>query len=341
MRRLLFFLFIFLFTSTAFAVRVNSIYRAEIPVSSQSVQERDQAVLQGLSQVLIKVSGKPTILNNPTIKSHLTAAAANLMQEYSYTENLLKVSFDQNGVNKLLKDANSPIWGTSRPLIVAWIQYQGANQAPQIIDSHSGNEIQALLKQNSDRYGLPVLLPMMDVTDLNQLSGNDVANMRVDNLQSASKRYGNDAILVMNISQQNHTVTAQSKLVLGKESWGWNSTGDTVQNVLNSLMDKVSETLVARYSTVVTNVTQKNITLKITGVNQQTDFAELIHYIQNIAFVDSVQPAKISGDAIELSISLRGSQEAFVQAISLDKKLTPTADNSNTQLLIYEWNHQT
>lgn len=347
--RFVLFVLALLLVNTAWAVRVTTIYQADMPVASQSPEERARMLPKALMQVLVKVSGKTSILDNPQLKTRL-GNATTLMQEFGYinapagdTQHpyLLEISFDPDGVNKLLRELNTPIWGQNRPLILTWIAYEAQGKPAEIIDSSSANEINKLFKQQADSRGLPMLLPMMDVSDLNQVSANDVVNMSIPLLQTAAKRYGNDGMLITKITQQPNGFTAQAKLVIKNDVIDLSSTGATLDAAVNGLVDNMMNSLAGRYSTVVASSVQTRLTLKITGIVEQGDFVQVMRYIQHITAVASAQPIKIAGNEVVLSINLRGTQQAFVQAISLDKKLTPVANGTDANTLVYEWNHST
>src|SRR6185437_11072211 len=158
MRNLLILLVLVLlaFSPAVFAVRVHSIYQAQIPVPSQSSPVRFQAAKAGLAQVLVKVSGDSLILESkPELKASLDRAGS-WIQEYSYSvlphvtksmPYLLTMRFDAEAVNKLLLESGSPIWGQNRPLILVWLVVDGLNHSGDIVDSDSGGEVQTILKQ--------------------------------------------------------------------------------------------------------------------------------------------------------------------------------------------------
>jgi hypothetical protein len=325
--------------NSAYAVRVESIYKAQVPVASQSDQDKKQGLQKALAQVLIKVSGKSNVLDNPALKSQLKNAT-DLAQEFGYTvvdaKTQLTTRFDADNINQILREAGVPIWGVNRPLILAWVEFEVPNQPAEIIGSEAGSDIAALLTQHASERGLPILLPVLDMADMNQVAVNDIVTMKIPSLLDAAKRYSSDAILVTRVFQNTDGFSVQAKLVLGSDTWDWNLTGKTKADVLSQLIDNVTDTLAGKYSTVVSNAVQTNLTVKITGITQQTDLAEITRYIQHIAAVADVQPVKISGNEVVLNVSLRGTKQAFVEAVTLDKKLTLTTDGST---LVYQWNH--
>jgi hypothetical protein len=333
-----------LLMSSVFAIRVNSIYQAGIPVASQSETEKPQAEQKALAQVFVKVSGNSAILENPSIKSSLTTADA-LAEEFSYSQSpstpttpyILHIRFDSEAINRLLRNAGIPIWGQNRPLIVAWIEYEAPNQAAEIIDSDSASSIQHSLKEYAEQRGLPIILPMMDVTDLNQVNVNDIVTMTIPVLQNASQRYTPDGILVARVFQLQEGYSIQSKMIMGAYQWGWTITGKKLDDVVAALTNNIAEALAGRYAVVVSNTVQTQLTMKVTGIVQQNDLADLMKYMSHLTPVADAEPLHISGTEVMLKISLRSSKQAFIQALSVGQKLRPGSDSTD-DLLVYQWN---
>lgn len=328
----------------AWAVRVSLLYQAVLPVTSQSTEERNKMLQQGLSQVLIKISGNNQILMNPKVKSHLNAADR-LIQEFSYTNGptsaqpyLLQMSFDSEGVNRILRDANVPIWGQNRPLILILLESEGSNRPVEIISNDSSPEMAILLKQIADQRGLPIIFPIMDVTDLNQVNLAKAGNMPVSSLTPLIKRYTSDGILSGKILCDDHQgCHSEWKLMIGDFQIEGNATGTTANEVLSAIVNEVTSKLATRYAAVLSNKVQSTLTLKIIGVNQADDFTQLINYIQRLTPVADVQTLKVSGSEITLLINLRSDAAAFLQLLAIGQKLTSMNSDENESPLTYEW----
>ncbi|MDR3477753.1 MAG: DUF2066 domain-containing protein [Gammaproteobacteria bacterium] len=339
-------LLLMLVSPWAQAVRVNSIYQAEVPVQSQSPQEKSRAAQVGLVQVLIKVSGNSQIVDsNPALKAELSQADK-LAQEYSYTTpttgtksklHILTIRYDVLGVNRLLQESGAPTWGQNRPLILVWLAFEGPNHSPDIVDS-SVEEMQAAIKHSAKQRGLPVMLPVMDVTDLGLISVNDVMTKSVTALQTASQRYNSDAMLIGHVMQVNEDFTSQWRLVIGTDQWNWEIRGKTLDEVLSGVMNNVADTMVARYASVMSTTVQSELTMKVSGVKQQSDLLQLMRYLQHLTPVAEVQLVSVTGSDIVLNVSLRGTKQSFMQAVALGKNLQPQskADQSD-DTLVYQW----
>src|SRR5579872_2407798 len=260
----------FLSVNAAYCVKVAALYQGVVPVASQSADMRSQLASDALAQVLIKVSGNSDILNNSNVKEHLNSADS-LMQEFGYVPApnipgntkpyFLQLNFDPDGVNKILREAGAPLWGQNRPLLLVWFEYEEPDHPAEVIGADSGSNISVMLKQNTDRRGVPVIFPALDVEDLGQVSVNDVQMMNLPKLISAAKRYASDAILIGRIIRDANGYRTEWKLVMGNDQWGWNITGKTLQDTLTALADHVADTLGGRYASVITNTVQSHFTL--------------------------------------------------------------------------------
>jgi len=327
------------------AVRVADLYQGRVPVASQSQEERNQVLQQGLGQVLVKVSGNTQVLNNPKVQSHLSGANS-LVQEFSYSAShqpnetkpyLLQLDFDVDSVNAILSDAGVPIWGQHRPLILIWLEDEAPGHPAEMINAESTQTISSVLKQNAYRRGIPVIFPAMDIQDLSQIAINDIVTMDITKLTNAAKRYGSDAILIGRIVQDANGYNTQWKFILSQDQWGWNVTGKSLPDVLAALTDHVADALAGRYATVVTDNVQAKVMIKVTGITLEDDFTRLMSYLKHLTTVADVEVVRVANDAVILRVSVRGNQTSFMQSILSEKKLTPEPEDN--QMLVYQWNH--
>lgn len=323
-------LFLTFLGNIAFAVKVDSLYTGEIAVQSQAPEERRKATQMALAQVLIKVSGKKQILDNPRVKQHLTKASS-LARQFGYTRHnthyLLQVQFDIDGVNQCLQDANAPIWGQNRPLILGWINDESI-KLPEAADPQIPNTVNDLVKIAMEKRGIPLAYPTPttsspDITELNNLG----------------KRQKTDALLIGHISKNADMLNSQWKLTLNKDQWEWNIVGNTLNDIIPVLVDHVAATLSDHFAVVTSSHIQKNIFLKVTGIKHQSDFTQLIRYLNHLTPVANVSISNINGTNVLLNVSLRSTEESFLQAVSLGQKLSITPQDPSISPLIFHWNH--
>lgn len=325
-----------------FAIKMDTLYQASAPVASQSAEDRAQILQQALGDVLIKVSGNDHVLDDAAVRSQLEAAN-NLMQEYSYQRSgngyILQVSFDPDGVNRLLAKASVPIWGKNRPLLMVWAVYEAPQNSAVIISDDGIHGISTVLKQNMAKRGLPVIFPMMDVQDMNLVAPTDIFELSAPTLKKAAKRYACDALLVGRIIAEKNGYVSRWTLLLGGDQWTWNIAGATKEDLLNTLTNYTADTLAGRYAVAVSRVLQAKLMLKITGITETNDLDSLVGYIKHIASVMDVEPIQILGSEAVVRVKVQGSQQSFTEALALGKRLTLQPSPSDSDLLVYEWNH--
>lgn len=330
-------------SSLAFAVRVHSIYQAEIIVPSQAASVKFQAAQDALAEVFRKVSGNNLVFDdNSELKKQLVHAKEwaqfykysslpNTSKEKSYS---LTIRFDIEAVNRALREAGIPIWGQKRPLILVWLVLDTPSHPSDIVDS-STMDIQTLLKQSAAKRGLPVILPMMDMTDISKVSSNDLLKESTTVLQIASQRYRSEAILIGNVKGSKKDFTGQWQLVLGPDQWTWDVTGKSLQDVFSNVVNKMADTLAEHYAPVLPAVADTLITLKVAGIKQQSSLMQLMKYLQHLAIVGDVQLTSVVDGNVTLEVSSHGDKQALTKVIAQDKKLEVTAGAASDEDIVF------
>ena len=279
----------------AFAVKVKSLYQADIPVAAQTDDLKAQAVKDGFLEVLIKLSGDLQIGNNPAIKASLLRPDY-YVQEISYSqptpdssEYLLRIHYEPNDINRLLKKAGISYWGEMRPLILVWLAVTNKDQATEIIGNEMPDDTFTSMKQQSKRYGLPLIFPVMDVADVSQISPEDVTQVALPVLKEAAKRYAPDALLIGRMQQSSQGIESQWQLILNKEQWKWTITDKSPELVIASLMNQISQTLSKHYIVKAMDVPDVWLKVEVMNVTQKTDLSELLKYLKQLTPVQKVQ----------------------------------------------------
>ncbi len=239
----------------ALAVVVSNLYQMTIPVPTQSDEVREQAVQAAFGQMLVKLSGDPHILKNPAIKADVRRADY-YVQNFNYSavttdssEYALQVNYDQTDVNRLLQSAKVSLWNDNRPLLLVWLAVSDADgHTATLIGSDSDNNLLNTIQDQSKRYGLPMILPLLDMTDLSQVSFDDVADQHVATLQAAAARYAPDGLLIGALQEDAQGINSQWTLLVNGQRWNWSLTekvsdDDVTKKIIKGAFDQVSEAL--------------------------------------------------------------------------------------------------
>lgn len=314
------------------ATLVNDLYSAQIPVTDQNSTQRRNAVKTAFLAVIVKVTGNSQLASQRSI----VAAANNVqsyIQQYSYEDNpnpkdtqhpfILQIDFTPKAINSFLLQQNLPVWGQDRPLTLFWIVLHDNNQT-QLIGADSASNVATLVDQDSDQRGIPAILPMLDLTDLNIVTPNDVIAPFPLTLQHAASRYGSNAMVVLRINKTPNKVNSRWTLMFNDLILNWYVSGDTVSDVLNQGVNQVADNLAQQYS-VSESMQQTELEIFITGLHSLTSFADAKNYLESLAPVKSASIDQISGDGVSFKVSLVGSIADLQRVIGLDHTLTTTS----------------
>lgn len=333
------------FLSAAWAVKVTSLYQVEASVDSQSAESRASAVREGFLQILTKLTGDPNVAKNPLIKSSLLKADY-YVQEYSYSapttnssQYIISIHFDAADINRLLKKAGVSYWGNNRPLMLAWLVLTDQQNQHQIIGNETPDNILKEMKQQSTKYGLPLIFPMMDVSDLNHISPQDIIDRTHPVLKEASSRYLPDALLIGHIQESAEGYTSQWQLVVNKDQWTWNISDSSINHLITSILNQVSQTLAKHYVMNLPNASTLWLKVEVDNISQRNDFAALMQYLKQLPFVQQIQLSQVSGDTVELAILVQGTSEAFQQNVVVSQHLAFQSQDEKEKKLIYKWVH--
>ena len=331
----------FSLTTPLFAVKVSNLYQADVSVSSQASDERAQAITDGFAQVLIKLSGNPDIDKNPVIKEGLQRSDY-YVQEYSYSavteasaEYLLKISYNKFDVNKLLKNAGIIYWGEKRPLILVWLAVTDNHTPAEVISSDSPGNVYDVMQQQGKKYGLPLIFPVMDMTEINDISANDVTEMSLPVLKAAAKRYSPEALLIGKMDIGGSGVKSQWLLIWGSNQWGWTVTDTKPDFAIASILNQITQTLSKHYLAKVEQDQHIWIGLEVINVIKATELTQLVQSLKQLTPVREVRLLQVSGDVVELSLRVHGSLATFQQSVAINKHLDLKAQDGNK--LYYAW----
>ena len=181
------FLVSILFSASAEAAIVDGLYEAEVLVQNQSKSEREQAMSSALTQVFKKVSGRSNVQTLPGVADAISNADR-FLQQYLYRgvgeaqypipqaepgSQLAWFRFDENAVNRILRDNNVPVWGRTRPATLVWLAIE-QDGSRYMLGSDSAEELRDVLEYEAQRQGMALVLPLLDLQDQRALSFADL-----------------------------------------------------------------------------------------------------------------------------------------------------------------------
>jgi len=358
--------------NSAHAVEVKDLYVAKIMVASQSTAERDKALKSAMRSILIKVAGQKSF-NQASNNQEKTLAKAfkrvkNYITQYRYERknniSVLIATFDEEKVNSLISEVEFPLWGRLRPQMLLWIIKEDGLKR-QLLSESSTTSIPNLAQEYSNSLGLPLMVPLMDLTDLTQLSVADLWGRFAQPVKTASQRYLADDIVIIRLSnssllpkdenQDNCQLLfcAQSNFAL---DWTLISNGrqstpqeysslyrgqDSNELVQNALSD-ITQIIYQRYA--LSTSTSNEFSLDVANINSLASYLNVSSFLEQLSSVKSVKLIFAKGKMKRFQLNLIGSQQALLASLKLNKQLKqyidPLADVDESAVPVFYWEKQ-
>jgi len=307
---------------------VQDLYEAEVAVADQSAAELGRAARQGLSDVLVKVSGSTQVLSNPTISKAL-GDARNRVQQYSYDkgpgvppQTSVKLSFDGAYVTGLVVGAGAPIWTANRPAVLVWLVVEDA-AGRAFLNAAAAPALMAAVQGEFARRGVPIQLPTYDAADSAALTPEQAWNLDDPALVPASARYQLRDILVGRVSLlEGGGATGEWSFLQGDNRVQRTSTVASEELFVRDGAALVAETLAARYAVAASSAGGK-VTLAVSGVTTYADYAALISWLEGLELVERADVASVRGDTLTLNLKAKAGAAQLASIIELNRRLIP------------------
>ena len=320
------------------AVSAGAAVRAEVPLYEADVvwSEGDSAVRatafrQALRQVLVKVTGLRHLADSARFEP-LVENAQGLVQRYelrtatvpsgdtTVQEPRLWVRFDEAAVDRLIQEAQLPVWSRPRPSLLVWVVAR--RQGAQWVDGAEDAEgIAEILRQGAASRGVPVLLPLLDLED-RVLSGAPERWIDAEErIRVASERYGPGAILIGRLDYGG-LWEARWSLLLAGGTQRWGAEGQELDLVVDEGMQEALDALSVHYASSVPETEQPAIDVSVSGVHDFMGYARTLRYLESLDEVDSVDVLGVVLGRVRFSLKLRTGVAGLRELLVLGSTLT-------------------
>lgn len=281
----------------ALAAPVSDLYQVREAVSSQQPEERAAALSRALDTLVLRLTGKADAAQSPALAA-LRKDPQQLVSQYVYEGETLLVDFDPNSTERSLRQAGLALWGANRPSILLWWLSDASDGSRLIGD---GQAAAAPLNQAAQHRGLPLRLPLADLSEqLLAVPENLTANQPVA-LREASERYAADALLAVVAREANGQWQAEWRLWLGDEREQGDVQGVDQAALADSILLAVNQRLAPRF--IVAPGAASGLTVEVQGVDLAR-YAELQRMLEPFA----AQLRKVQGDTLTFTVNANAEQ---------------------------------
>jgi hypothetical protein len=319
----------------AAALKVPGLYEAEVPVADQSATVRQQAVAVALRLVLIKLTGDRHAPQSMSFAA-LIAGAETYVQQFRYGEAALPaaepgaaprketrlwVRFDEDALNRDLRDLGIPIWDRERPSTLLWLVVEAGTERNWATAEEHG-ALLSVIDARAAARGIPLLYPLFDLEDGAALRASDVWGGFAGPVLEASRRYAADAVLAATLESPVPGIwEARWIAYVGDEVLRWSGEGDMPDALLEEGLDGMADLLAARYAGTRGAVELSGFDITVLNVETVDHYARALEYLRSLNSVADVQVSEVVQGSVRFSLRVHGGEAALAQAIALGRTL--------------------
>jgi|GEM_PF-2500443 len=322
----------------AWGKQITGLYDAKALVADQQAQSRLAGAQQGLLEVLQKVSGFPVSAENPVVARSLKIADQYLYQfSYAHVEkseaiegqsqlkgDWLNMRFEGKAIQRMVKQANLPRWGTNRPTMLVWLAIDDGER--KIISDGLDHVVHEAILDGAQRRGIPIILPIYDLEDSIKLPMEQLWGMFSEGVLSASERYGAESILMARVVKTDEGQwTGRWRFHFRDKEYDYEFIEETLDALVLSGLSAGSQVLANAFALKTNGLSANELRLDILNVSNLNHYAAVVKYLEKLAITKQVAVVGVKKQQVSFDLSLNGSFEQLEQTLALDKKLVRKA----------------
>lgn len=316
------------------AVRMAALFQAEVPAGGRDPQARQQALETALAEVLVRVTGDAKVAADPAAAALLKAPGRFVTQFRFHAPPpeppdpaaaqraglMLWAQFDEVALTRALRTAGLPVWGRERPEVLLWFAVEGPD-GRRLLSDAAGDRLAKVLRRAARRYGLPLVLPLMDLDDQRQVRFSDVWGGFLSGVEQASARYASQHVLVGRLQPVAGGWRVRWTL-LGGARRQWQSDAADPGAALENGLGQVAGWLAGQYAVVATTEPGRQL-LTVEGLDSLSAYARVLAYLEKLDIVAAVQVDEVSRGRVRFVLELDAPAERLLRLIRLGRVLEP------------------
>lgn len=332
------------------AAPIEHLNEGQIVVTDQSSFTQKQAGKSAFQQVIVKLSGDPSVLENLEVKRASTNFEQFLVSS-TFVQNgaklIYQADFNEQEVVGLLRAENLNVWGNRRPSGLFWLAIEDdVNKNKSLITQSSSSPYLDLIQQSAYDRGVKLLMPIGDLTDSMNISALDVWGLYSSSIFNKSIRYGTNYVIGARVGIVFDDLSASEKLQLsyfitnGQTIETNEIVGDTVSELITTFVNEYASYLASIYS-IGTSETGMiyPVTLNISNVNTLGKYRKVLDILTSLTVTQKVELKAQSKDVASFTLSSNVPVQRLKSILKLEQNLRePEYQRVNSAVFIdYEW----
>lgn len=305
------------------SVMAGTLDTVSVAVENRTPEEEARALGEALEQLLVRLSGKPSVLDMP-VAAEAAEQQGRWVLRQDYRDGQLVVRFDTGGLMDFLSSRGAPVWGVPRPRILVWLVDQGTGKGAMI---HADHEDYPALSAEADRRGLDLVVPEWDARDRGVLTVADIRGRFDRQIIEASARYPHELVLAAVLYSGSPSKVSWRVLKGQKTLEDGRLEADSTEQAIAALVDGVTDQLADRYAVEGGAVDQRTL-LTVESVGSLGQWKALRDFLSGLSGMQTVSLLQVSGESLVWGLDFGGSDAQLRDLLSLSSSLRPCPDDA-------------
>jgi hypothetical protein len=315
------------------AVTVEDLFTVELPVADQTTSLRLESFSEAFKQVIVKVSGSDEALRSPALERPIESSARYVKQfryinrdspddeEFEAERLYLRIDFNQQLIESLLRENNFPVWGRERPSSLLVISYD-VNESIKLVADDSTPDLVEALDRAASIHAVPVLFPLMDLEDIALVKIGDITARQYDGINTMAMRYAPDALLVGQIIGRSGVGwQGDWEVRFAEQIFKWKFEASAKQEVIDQVIRHLAKILALEYALEDHRRVEQSLLLSVSALEGIDNLIVVQQYLKSLNVVESVRVAMINKDVITYRLLLRNDAEDLQRLIDFGEVL--------------------
>ena len=337
------------------AVTVEDLFTVELPVADQTTSLRLESFSQAFRQVIVKVSGSDEALRSPAFERPIESSARYVKQFRYINRSLpedeepdvgrlyLRIDFNQQLIESLLREHNFPVWGRERPSSLLVISYD-VNENIKLVSQDSTPGLVEALDQAASTHAVPVLFPLLDLEDIALVNISDVVSREFGKIQTMAVRYAPDALLVGQVlGRSGQGWRGDWEVRFADQIFKWKFEAPSKQQVIDQVIRHLAKILALEYALEDHRRAEQTLLLSVSALGGIDNLIKVQKYLKSLNVVETVHVAMINGDVITYRLRLRNDPEDLQRLIDfgdvLEQEDFPQLNTSGEEQIILNYSY--
>lgn len=314
-------------------IALPALYEAILPVASESAAERDAALRRGLSQVILRLVAQP-VTDRQARLAPLLDDAGDFLQQFTYLRDaeddlLVRFEFDGGALVRALHAAGLPVWlEADRPRILIWLVVdRGSDRV--IVGGGDQLELQAALREQAALFGLPIVLPLLDLQDRRAVQPSDLWGGFRAPVMGASARYATDVVLLGRVVEHAGGVRARWQLFSGDEGRDeWSGAARSLPDALRGGLQAATQRLAVELARRPGEQVFQGVRLSVDGVDGLEDYGYLRRRLAQLRGIERIDVVMLESTRVLLHVqSVRDADQLRAELARSSARLESVASD--------------